>query len=396
MAKRDFPSLNTLLPPDWEETRGTGATSTPSGLPPQPTPLRRLAGTPEDAPPPQTSFEEIAGFVPAPPPGEDSHGEFNPVLLTQLRDELARSRLREAFWISLVGHLLAAILLALSPKWMPVFSPLPLRTAEQMIRDKDFTYLEMPPDSQRQPVKAPDTKYLSDKNRIAHSKVPQPDRKLLDYLRQNRPGPPGPILPSTAQPLRAPDAPSTVASKQQESNSPQFIAPTPPRPESKPDLSALANPLSPGSSIAQAARNSIRTGQSAGGGGNYGRPLSGETHMGSGIDVMSDTMGVDFGPYLSRVLAVVRMNWYNLIPDEARLPMRKRGKVAIEFVILPDGKIAGMRLAGQSGDIALDRAAWGGISASNPFSPLPSEFHGPYLALRFYFYYNPDPRDLID
>ena len=111
---------------------------------------------------------------------------------------------------------------------------------------------------------------------------------------------------------------------------------------------------------------------------------------------MSDTMGVDFGPYLSRVLAVVRMNWYSLIPEEARPPLLKRGRVAIEFVILPDGKVAGMRLAGQSGDIALDRAAWGGISASNPFSPLPADFHGPYLALRFHFYYNPDRRDFLD
>ncbi len=48
-----------------------------------------------------------------------------------------------------------------------------------------------------------------------------------------------------------------------------------------------------------------------------------------------------------------------------------------------------MRLVGQSGDIALDRAAWGGITASNPFPPLPSEFHGNYLALRFHFFYNP-------
>ena len=100
-------------------------------------------------------------------------------------------------------------------------------------------------------------------------------------------------------------------------------------------------------------------------------------------------MGVDFGPYLSRIVAVVRMNWYNLIPEEARPPMLKKGKVAIEFSILPDGKVVGMRLIGESGDIALDRAAWGGITSSNPFSPLPTEFQGPYLALRFYFYYNP-------
>ncbi len=33
----------------------------------------------------------------------------------------------------------------------------------------------------------------------------------------------------------------------------------------------------------------------------------------------------------------------------------------------------------------------GGITASNPFRPLPIDFKGPYLALRLRFYYNPDP-----
>jgi len=94
------------------------------------------------------------------------------------------------------------------------------------------------------------------------------------------------------------------------------------------------------------------------------------------------------------VLQSVRVNWYNLIPEVARPPIMKKGKVSIEFVILKDGKVAGMRVVGPSGDVALDRAAWGGITGSNPFSPLPSEFHGPYLALRFHFLYNPDKADL--
>ncbi len=102
--------------------------------------------------------------------------------------------------------------------------------------------------------------------------------------------------------------------------------------------------------------------------------------MQGNLEVLSDTQGVDFGPYLSRVLEAVRMNWYNLIPEEARPPLLKKGKVSIEFVILPDGKVAGMKIIGPSGDVSLDRAAWGGITASVPFAPLPSEFHGPYLA----------------
>jgi TonB family protein len=72
----------------------------------------------------------------------------------------------------------------------------------------------------------------------------------------------------------------------------------------------------------------------------------------------------------------------------------KKGKVSIEFAILKDGKVAGMQLAGTSGDVALDRASWGGITASNPFPPLPNEFGGQYLTLRFHFLYNPDKADL--
>jgi len=47
-----------------------------------------------------------------------------------------------------------------------------------------------------------------------------------------------------------------------------------------------------------------------------------------------------------------------------------------------------------SGDVALDRAAWGAITGSNPFPPLPKEFPGQNLGLLFRFYYNPDKSDL--
>ena len=155
--------------------------------------------------------------------------------------------------------------------------------------------------------------------------------------------------------------------------------------------------MSAGSAIAQAAR------AAAANRGGYGGDSEGDYGLGQGrepakavgnLDVLSDTMGVDFGPYLSRVLHDVRQNWYTLIPEAARAPLMKKGKVSIEFAILKDGKVAGLQLTGTSGDVSLDRAAWGGITASNPFPPLPSEFGGQYLALRFHFYYNPDGSDL--
>jgi hypothetical protein len=51
-----------------------------------------------------------------------------------------------------------------------------------------------------------------------------------------------------------------------------------------------------------------------------------------------------------------------------------------------------MVLEHPSGDIGLDRAAWGGITGASPYPPLPAEFTGPYLELRFGFFYNLDPK----
>jgi TonB family protein len=114
-------------------------------------------------------------------------------------------------------------------------------------------------------------------------------------------------------------------------------------------------------------------------------------HQFGSLDILSDTQGVNFGPYLQRILQDVKENWYHLIPESASM---KKGKLAIEFAITKDGRVADMRLVSSSGDVGLDRPAWGSIAASNPFPPLPGEFTGPYVALRFRFYYNPDKSDL--
>jgi TonB family protein len=111
---------------------------------------------------------------------------------------------------------------------------------------------------------------------------------------------------------------------------------------------------------------------------------SGERPL-SAIDVLSDTKGVNFGPYLQSVLKTVKQNWYKEVAED----VTKTGNVSVEFAIQKDGEISGTQLSATSGDVALDRAALDGITASNPFAPLPSEFGGQYIALRFHFYYNP-------
>ena len=99
--------------------------------------------------------------------------------------------------------------------------------------------------------------------------------------------------------------------------------------------------------------------------------------------------GVDFGPYLQKVIRETYRTWYPLIPEEVNPPILKRGECEVVFTILPNGRLQphAMILTGRSGDVALDRAAWGSIEGAD-YPPLPREFHGPYLQLRFRFQYN--------
>lgn len=106
----------------------------------------------------------------------------------------------------------------------------------------------------------------------------------------------------------------------------------------------------------------------------------------SSVELLSDPKGVDFKPYLIRVLMAVRRNWFAVIPESAQLG--RRGKVIIQFSIARDGHVPKLVIAMPSGAEALDRAAVAGISASNPFPPLPPEFQGDVIRLQFAFAYN--------
>ncbi len=102
--------------------------------------------------------------------------------------------------------------------------------------------------------------------------------------------------------------------------------------------------------------------------------------------ILSDTRGYDFGPYMNQVVNRVRVNWYSLIPEIARLG--RKGRVVIIFTITENGTIQDIRLVANSGTEPLDRAALGAITASNPFGKLPPNFDGDHIVLQFTFLYN--------
>jgi TonB family protein len=114
------------------------------------------------------------------------------------------------------------------------------------------------------------------------------------------------------------------------------------------------------------------------------RPKTGST-----LELLSDPKGIDFRPYLIRVLAAVRRNWFAVIPESAHLG--RRGRVQVQFAISRDGNVPKLVIALPSGTDSLDRAAVAGISASNPFPPLPAGYTGDQIRLQLTFLYNVRP-----
>jgi TonB family protein len=116
--------------------------------------------------------------------------------------------------------------------------------------------------------------------------------------------------------------------------------------------------------------------------------------MGTGVTILSDTQGVDFTDYINRLLAALKRNWEYVMPESAR--MGDRGVVYTTFSVNPDGSVSSPDpvLVRTSGKEPLDNAAMAAIHASNPFEPLPRQFHGPYLKLQIAFLYNVRPEEI--
>ncbi|MGC2804409.1 MAG: TonB family protein, partial [Candidatus Acidiferrum sp.] len=100
------------------------------------------------------------------------------------------------------------------------------------------------------------------------------------------------------------------------------------------------------------------------------------------------TQGLDWSSYLQRVYVTVKGNWFAVMPESVELG--ERGVVVLTFRIMRDGSVPGTEptINRNSGKEALDRAAYSSVRASNPFEPLPSQFTGPYIELRFTYLYN--------
>jgi TonB family protein len=315
-------------------------------------------------------------------------------LLDALDDEQARARFRESVYIS--------VIICMCLAWFVMYGPQVLFHEPRVInpmdvlkqREKDLTYLDMPKSTPKLPHKPTDV--ISDKDQTQQTAKPTLDNKTLKELEAMR---------KAGAPTSAPAQAPAPAPQQQQAAPQQAHNQPPPAPllQHAPQQQAIVDAPRPaptrpnfgnqsqsaGDAIRQAAEQAARN---RGNGGDYGANAP-AVHGGlnTGVEVLSDTQGVDFGPYLRRILGDIRRSWIPQIPEEARPPLNKQGETLIRFTILPDGRIGAMNLDGSTHDQAIDRAAWGGITGVGQFPPLPASFHGPQLELRIDFLVNISP-----
>jgi len=309
--------------------------------------------------------------------------------------------------ISIGIHLLLLVFLALNPE---LLTSTPKRIIRIMGQDYDLskqqlTELVVPPDSLRPKPKLPAPPLIQ-------PPVPQPEPEAAPLP---PPPPPPPPPPQTPPPIIGPEdvvkegarpdaqpKPSrgdTTEQARAGSGAQEPPKPEPPKPQQQaenkppqiaqntnPNAMRMPNLLDSAGEIVQHSIDEARRRYSQGP--RTGIPGVQEDPNFSTEDptILSDTRGYDFGPYMNQVVNRVRVNWYTLIPEIARLG--RKGRVVIIFTIVKNGSIEDIRLVANSGTDPLDRAAMGSITASNPFARLPAGFDGDRLVLQFTFLYN--------
>jgi outer membrane biosynthesis protein TonB len=336
----------------------------------------------------QTGFPDLEPRQPEPEPASpvvrgsrwvdyDTHELLE--MISELEDERRWARLREGIWIAILVHV--ALLSAIT--WIPkyIFKVAPVIDPIDAIRNrKDLTYLDLPPDALRE---------LQPKVKAAPvPSKPHVDKKTLEAL--NKPSPPPAPAP---EPAPQPAAPAPPAPTLPPTPQPLLEAPHPQAVPARPSFAMGSQ--NPADQLRDAMKGASQNpGAGSGGIGNIPLgELARHPGAGGGVEVLSDTQGVDFRNWLLRWHRETENTWDPLIPDEVNPPILKSGMVVIRFKVLPNGRLmdGSVQLEGRSGDTALDRAAWGALTGSN-YPPLPREFHGPYLELRAIFMYNMEPR----
>jgi TonB family protein len=217
-------------------------------------------------------------------------------------------------------------------------------------------------------------------------KVVEPPREL----------PAAPVPKNTPPPL----APTEAPTQKVENQKPGLILETPDAPTPRNPHLTLPQGATSGQSLNDLLHGDRPSGPRAivGGGPVRSGGLSGRAGSGGqaygGLEMLTPDEGVDFSGYLQRVYLTVYRNWIAVMPESAQLG--DQGIVQLTFHINRDGSVTHSDpvILAKSGKEPLDRAAYSSIRASSPFDPLPPQFSGPNIELRYTYYYNINPNSL--
>jgi hypothetical protein len=284
--------------------------------------------------------------------------------------------------LSVLVHIGLIVFLILAPKIFPAHQP---TDQEIAMAKKDLNWIYTPPELPK--TAPPPSPKLHITAKTLNKISPKIEQPVAPAPPENPEKPPT-DLPEAPKPQAV--APRPVQPAPQTPTPSQLEPVEPLRPNPQSHLNLQLPDSSPGKQIEDQIQNAIRNGPTHGGvyPGGPSAPGVGGPGMGEGYQILSPTQGVDFSSYIQRLLATLKRNWMAVMPESAM--MGDRGITSTTFKIRPDGSVLppDPTLERTSGKEPLDNAAMSAIHASNPFEPLPPQFHGPYLELRIWFVYN--------
>ena len=98
-----------------------------------------------------------------------------------------------------------------------------------------------------------------------------------------------------------------------------------------------------------------------------------------GLDVLTDTQGVDFAPYFRNVIQTLS---YDARSAKATPASATSPSTLLSVTIDHDGQVIALHLDESSHNGDLDRAAWRSVTQLKSFPPLPNDFTGSRLSIR--------------
>jgi TonB family protein len=102
-----------------------------------------------------------------------------------------------------------------------------------------------------------------------------------------------------------------------------------------------------------------------------------------GIDILSDTGGVNLAPYIRNLVSDLKKHWPSQVA-QSNQPSPKQQETVITVTIAPNGQLSQMKLENPNHDSALDQAAWNATKTTS-FSPPPVGMTDPNLKLQVHF-----------